>query len=484
MISRKGLLAAFTCAVLLAACGGGGGGGGNDQVDGGHVPGTPLPTGTQLYGMAATGAAMQNAAIEIKDKVGLVRTKTANPDGTFLLDVTGLTFPAMIRATSFDGKTTAYGLVFESDLNKQIAITPLSSLVVTNALNTNPASFYAAFGSSTPTITEEAIASSATGIYDALAPVMAELGVSLTINEFFSGFVADHTGIDLVIDALTVEIVGTRAVIKDKFGTTIADTDLAIVDSFAVTVSDDLVEGANAAPLVTDALNAISTHCHSLPITEDCTTLFPVTFKHAGISDPAEWAAWYHAWFESDSSGELPIIPYVVTYKLLSIDGKDENGYLASYSINIFNDGKISTLKDQGYFKKNESGAVDFYGDGENMWLDLTLDVANNALYLKARSKVAPPNFGYVLWTGSGMPANVKSRIVTGRWPDSFNNYVSQTCIRLTSRGATPSPGCTVQRFDDVTYPVGTYLLLNYQAYDRDDQPIAGYGGIQWIELK
>lgn len=484
MISRKGLLAAFTCAVLLAACGGGGGGGGNDQVDGGHVPGTPLPTGTQLYGMAATGAAMQNAAIEIKDKVGLVRTKTANPDGTFLLDVTGLTFPAMIRATSFDGTTTAYGLVFESDLGKQIAITPLSSLVLTNALNANPASFYAAFGSSTPTITGAEIASSATGIYNALAPVMAELGVSLTIDEFFSGFVANHTGVDLVIDALTVEIVGTRAVIKDKFGTTIADADLAAVDTFAVTVSDDLVEGASAAPLVTDALNAISNHCYSLPITEDCTTLFPVTFKHAGISDPAVWAAWH----QEESSEELPITPYVITYKLLSIDGKDENGYLASYSINIFNDGVISTVKDQGYFRKNESGTVDFHGDGENMWLDLTLDVANNALYLKARSKVAPPNFSYVLWTGTGImtPGNVRvqSRRVTGRWPDSFGNYVSQVCIRLFSQVENDSPGCAGQFFDDVTYPVGTYLLLNYQAYDRDDLPIAGYSGIQWIELK
>lgn len=476
MINKNALGVLLAGSLMIVACGGGGGG-----TNGTNGGGSPPPVSTQLSGVAATGAAMSNATIEIKDAGGTVRTKTATMEGGFQLDVASMTFPALLRATSFDGTTIVYGVVFESQLDEQVAITPVSSLVLTSALNMSPADAYAGFNSAMAASLDAAAPAAATGIYNSLTPVMTALGISLTMDELYDGFVPNHTGVDRLLDSLTIRIDGTTATITDKFGTAVAEADLATDDSFSTTVQEGVAEGADAALAISAVLDSLNEHCKTLPIGEACTSLLPATFKHAGITDPYLWATWY----QSEPTSEAPTNPAIVTYRLLSIDGKDENGYQASYTINVVVDGVVTALeKDRGYFKDDGTGMA-FHGDGENMWLDFTFDEANNALYLKARTKVAPPYFQYLVITGAGVPPSVRAKLVPGRWPDGFGNYVSQVCLRLMSQVDNTASSCnTGQYYDDINNPKGEYMALTYQAYDNNDVPIAGYGGKQWLQLK
>lgn len=457
--------------LFLTACGGGGGGNGG--------PVDPTPVATSLEAVVAAGAPLAKAKVNIKDIDGKTKQFVADLDGGLIVDVKDMKAPAIIEAVSFDGMTKLYAIVRAEDYGKFIPVTPITTIIAANTLGKNPSDAYNGFSVADRSKVNNGMLIAAQHVYEALSPVFIELGVDVASpDSLFEGFEPDHTGIDRVLDGIDVNITGTDIAVKDRLGNVmLTDTATTNEAMTAAVVSDVVSESADVMKSLDEYLAKVTTNCGTSDAVNEseCFNLFRPNFKHSFGYDIGN--VWLPTLAEDFGS-----VPTVVRAKSPTILRKDDNGYWVQFVYIVQEGPELRLEKDEGYFGYDTDWY--FIGDGENMWLDLTLDVANNALYLKARSKVAPPNFSYVLWTGSGMPANVKSRIVTGRWPDSFNNYVSQTCIRLTSRGATPSPGCTVQRFDDESYPEGTYLFLNYQAYDRDDQPIAGWSGTQWLRLQ
>lgn len=124
-LTRPGLLASIAAATLLAACGGG------DRAE--------FTTGVQLDGLAATGAAIAGATVDVKCIGGTASTTTA-ANGTFSLVVAGSSVPCMVQVTK-DGKTL-YSLATAPG---RINVTPATDLMVARAAGGDPATAYTNF---------------------------------------------------------------------------------------------------------------------------------------------------------------------------------------------------------------------------------------------------------------------------------------------------------------------------------------------------
>jgi pimeloyl-ACP methyl ester carboxylesterase len=114
-------LAALGAAALLVACGG-----------------TSYPS---ITGLAATGAALGSANVTIKCAAGASVTGETAYDGTFAFFLTGgQSMPCMLQVAK--GDTTLHSIATDSGRTN---VTPLSDLVVTKALGSDPAAAFASF---------------------------------------------------------------------------------------------------------------------------------------------------------------------------------------------------------------------------------------------------------------------------------------------------------------------------------------------------
>ena len=130
--SQQGFVLASVSAacVLLAACGGANG-------DSNATAANP-----SLQGLAATGAALANAAVTAKCATGAPLMGTTAADGSFTLTLSaGQTTPCMLQVVGGSPSVTLHGFAVDAG---RVNITPLTDLVVTKALGTAPAT---AFGS-------------------------------------------------------------------------------------------------------------------------------------------------------------------------------------------------------------------------------------------------------------------------------------------------------------------------------------------------
>lgn len=130
--SQQGFVLASVSAacVLLAGCGGGNSGASTNAA-------APM-----LQGLAATGAALANAAVTAKCATGAPMVGTTAADGSFTLTLNaGQTTPCMLQVVGGSPSVTLHGFAVDAG---RVNITPLTDLVVTKALGTSPT---IAFGS-------------------------------------------------------------------------------------------------------------------------------------------------------------------------------------------------------------------------------------------------------------------------------------------------------------------------------------------------
>ena len=118
-------VAAISAASLLVACGGG---------DSTYVTGS-------ITGLAAVGAALGNATVTARCLGGSQITGTTDAGGVFTLPLLNTnTTPCMVQVSS--GATTLYSF---ANASGRINITPLTDLIVTRALGSDPAAAFASF---------------------------------------------------------------------------------------------------------------------------------------------------------------------------------------------------------------------------------------------------------------------------------------------------------------------------------------------------
>ena len=203
--TRGGLAAAVLLA--LAACGGGGDGGGSTSapVAGTTPPVTePVATPATLSGVAATGAAFAGATVTVTDQTGATVCTTQTDDkGAYSCTLPlGTKAPLVIKASrdelSFYSTTASAG-------SGTANVTPLTTIVVSQlSPDGNPASLAGAITTRPESVTTTTIQAQVSELLTALQPLLSALNV--TIDPMSGVFVADGTGQDKLLDAISVSV--------------------------------------------------------------------------------------------------------------------------------------------------------------------------------------------------------------------------------------------------------------------------------------
>jgi len=193
---------------VLAGCGGGG--------SGTATPASP-PTSSQVVsGVAATGSPL-SGTVYLKDSTSPAKelSTTINSDGSFSFDVTGLTAPFLLKAvgTSNGQNYTLYSVAGGTGVAN---INPLSHLAVVQANGgSDPGSLY---NSPTPGQLQAIKAALATIIpqIKALLQPILSLYNSDTIDFISDNYVANHKGLDLLFDVISIAVSNGTLTISNK----------------------------------------------------------------------------------------------------------------------------------------------------------------------------------------------------------------------------------------------------------------------------
>lgn len=214
---RKYIALPLALVAGLASLLGSGGGGGDGT--------SSTTTSTTLTGTAATGAPI-TGYVNVRDSAGSDKQASIGSDGAYSIDLADMTAPFILEADGVaNGRSVKlYSAATSADLGSTVNVTPLTNVIVANAIGENPAtSGLQNAVTKAASLTSAALSSHGQSLHTALSSVYTGLGVAGTIDPRTQSFSADHTGADAVLDLLDVSISGSTATIAygGTSGTTI-----------------------------------------------------------------------------------------------------------------------------------------------------------------------------------------------------------------------------------------------------------------------
>ena len=187
-------LLAGVCVVALSACGGGG------SSSGSSTAAQPASNAaTVMSGTVAVGAPMLNATVTVVGANDQRVSTSADANGSYAnLDVSQLTAPYRIQACGLAGGQYEcyYSVVQTAGVGN---VTPLTDATVALAAGANAATVLTGAAPSA-----SALNSSEATLQSYLGPVLAAAGVASGSSFSTTPFVANHTGMDKVLDAVKV----------------------------------------------------------------------------------------------------------------------------------------------------------------------------------------------------------------------------------------------------------------------------------------
>lgn len=207
----KKLFAPFLLAVTLAALAGCGSGAGSTDTGTGSTGTGSTGTGTTttstqtLTGTAASGNPIAGATITIKDSSTIAKTAsgTTAADGTFSVAVTGMTPPFMLVATK-TGQQNLYSILPAMDMTtnntQHVNVTPITTLVMYELSNKDPATMYAT--GSFSTVTAGAVSAKEVAVRSNLPANSVNPVFSMMYGQFTATGAQDSTGYDSALDGL------------------------------------------------------------------------------------------------------------------------------------------------------------------------------------------------------------------------------------------------------------------------------------------
>lgn len=248
---------ALLTTLLLSACGGGDGDG--NPVESNNT----VASSTILSGTAASGAAIIGQ-VTVKGSLGNTTSALIEADGTYAVDVSGLTAPYRLRAQGTVGGRTIklFSYAEAADVGGTVNITPFTDLIIANAAQQVAEAF---FESVTTVELDPAVVDAQEAALQAkLQNVFDALGVSAAIDLLNSSFSADHSGLDAALDILRFEFdtgtnVATITNLIDK--ETVSDSILVDDDTGTLTVSDasTLTTAVTETQAIVAVFNALAT---------------------------------------------------------------------------------------------------------------------------------------------------------------------------------------------------------------------------------
>lgn len=185
-------------ASTLVACGGGGGGAASNETQ-------PLT----VTGVAATGAPMANATLQIYGKDGvavLTSPVTIATDGTYSATIPATaTGPFVFEVDN--GSEKVYSVLPDKSGSPVVNVTPISNLIAAKLSSSgNPFNLATEIAASTTTVTSSALTSATSTIMTALQPLATALNLDSSINPLTTSFTTNGSGFDRMLDSLDVKI--------------------------------------------------------------------------------------------------------------------------------------------------------------------------------------------------------------------------------------------------------------------------------------
>jgi hypothetical protein len=265
--------------VVLVACGGGGGGGGGLPSPG---SGATLPsnssgvsTGALTGILAADGSAMAYGSITITSLVDNTSySGVADINGNVSIPTSGVTFPAIVKASSLSGKKSNYGYI-ASSTQTSAPVNPFSTLILSIASNGNPATI-----TSSTQLTSSSLAVAKSSVNTIFANIFQAFSVNNSIDLLNTNFLTNHTGLDLILDALNVKFDAEgNPTICTKLLNFCKTLDLDNLDTSAILISTSELLSIDNTPIAScsKAINSLT----SSRITAD-SSLYASDFLNSG----------------------------------------------------------------------------------------------------------------------------------------------------------------------------------------------------------
>ncbi len=186
----------FGFALLLAGCTG------STGSTPSAAAGTAGASGT-ISGTAATGAALAGFTVTVKDSTGKIATATTSATGAYTLSTSGLTAPFLVQITLPSG-TRLYSVSADLNTATVVNITPVTDLILRSWYGVQGITPDSAFAnpSGAPAPTALQVRTIAQTILQVLQLALNNNAAGITdAAELISKpFVADHTGLDRLLD--------------------------------------------------------------------------------------------------------------------------------------------------------------------------------------------------------------------------------------------------------------------------------------------
>ncbi|AXW61201.1 hypothetical protein CJO94_03805 [Ralstonia solanacearum] len=235
---KRTSIAIGAAALVLSACGGGGDS--TPQQSSG-------PQSQTISGVAATGAALPGATINVTCSSGS-GSATTGSDGGYSVPVSGASLPCVLTATSGDGKTVLHSLIAGAGSMSSGAtanVTPLTELLLAQLAGQDPAKYVAAFSAST-TVSATDISTA----QSALVKVLQGAGFDASsISDFLSGTISAGSGqgYDGVLDKLQTALTSAGVTLTD-LSTAVASTNGSSSSAAGSTLATVLAPANSACP--------------------------------------------------------------------------------------------------------------------------------------------------------------------------------------------------------------------------------------------
>jgi hypothetical protein len=250
---------ALTVISLLASCGGGGDGCSGSSFAFGGLGGeicknnqTSVPTVSTVISGVTSGGGPIIGRVEITDNLGDIRGTPINADGTYKVDVSGMTGPFIVKAhgTVAGVPVTYYSAGTQEDVGGAINVTPFTDLILSNMAGRAIDSYLsdvnniARFAS---TLTPSMIRQTQAALFDMVRPILEQLGVTETVDLMRTVFKTDQSGLNTFLNFVKVKYVPSTSIVE-----------LRNLITNAVMASIDVTNPISAVPITQDKFADIS----------------------------------------------------------------------------------------------------------------------------------------------------------------------------------------------------------------------------------
>lgn len=324
-----------------------------------------------LSGRVALGAAMPYTTVKVVDANGTVSTVDTDASGAYSLDTTALKAPFIITVTKLLGDKQIELHSVATSPNGTANVTPLTT-AVSALLSANGS--YDPRNLSVNSVNADSIKTATDKIAVSLANLMAQANVSATsFNPIGGVFAADGTGIDSLLDRISVDYTSTGVEITNKFvPLTDSNTSVSSVGISANATPVPLALGIT--PPTPGSIQAISNglmKCFRLPVAQrlSFTTtaagrkIYTPNSLHANCSENladdylSNGATYGQRWVDIfsnpdlDEKTELMLVPsYVIdTTNNQRVWPGDKHAYV--YNIHLFDKNKVTYTRPELFAK-------------------------------------------------------------------------------------------------------------------------------------